>query len=88
MMMGFDTSSYIVTKYMLVVEIMTKASHFNPSNVYRWLAVKLNLPGMNSYYSTLSWVLKLRKDGSIAVDILIYIGDGSPLAITTTTREC
>lgn len=88
MMMGFDTSSYIVTKYMLVVEIVTKGSHFNPSNVYRWLAVKLNLPGMNSYDSTLSWVLKLRKDGSIAVDILIYIGDGSPLAITTITWEC
>ena len=74
-MMGFAPFRYCVTKYMFVVETMTKGSHLDQSNVYRWVAVRLNLPGMDNYDPTLPWVFKYRKDGSIAADIFIYIDD-------------
>ena len=35
-MMRFAPSLYFVTKDMLVVKMMTKSSHLDPSNVYRW----------------------------------------------------
>ena len=82
MMMGLAPSPYFVTKDMLVVKMMTKGSNIDSSNVNRWAAVRLNLPGMDIYDQTLPWVFKYRKDGSIAADIFIYIDDGRPLADT------
>ena len=81
-MMGFAPSPYFVTKDMLVVNMMTKGSNIDSSNVYRWTAVRLNLPGMKIYDPTLPWVFKYRKDGSIAADIFIYIDDRRPLTNT------
>ena len=62
--------------------MMTKGSHLDPSNVYRWVAVKLNLPGMDNYDPTLPWVFKYQKDGSIVANIFIYFDDSRPLADT------
>ena len=52
-MMGFAPSPYFVTKDMLVVEMMMKGLDIDSSNVYRWAAVRFNLPGMKIYDPTL-----------------------------------
>ena len=83
MMIGFAPSPYFVTTYILVVEMMTKGSYLDIFNVFRWLVVKLNLSGMESYNPTLPWVFKFKKDSLITADVFIYIDDGRPLTITT-----
>ena len=77
--MGFTPSPYFVTKAIVVVDMMTKGSHSDSSNVYRWVAVGLHLPRIDNYDPTLPWIFKYREDGSIAADIYIYIDDGRPL---------
>ena len=82
MMMGFSPSPYFVTKDMLFVERIAKGCRVDEDNVYRLKKVIFNLPGMDSYATTLPWVYKAREDGSIAADIYFYIDDGSPTADT------
>ena len=45
-------------------------------NVFRWDAVRMNLPGSETYDPTLPWVSKIRlDDGRIAADLFIYVDD-------------
>jgi len=45
------------------------------SNPFQWHKVRLNLPGSKDYDPTLPWVAKIRLDGRIACDLLIYVDD-------------
>ena len=49
MMMGYSASPYFVTKYMMMIEKLVRGNRLDPSNVFRWELVKLNLPGIPFY---------------------------------------
>lgn len=78
MMIGYTPSPWFFTKDILIVGSINKDCRLDLENVYRWDAVKLNLPGMKSYKPTLPWVFKGREDGSIVVYLYFYIDDGRP----------
>jgi hypothetical protein len=48
------------------------------SNVFQWKEVRLNLPGVEDYDPSLSWVAKIREDGRAAADLFIYMDDLGP----------
>jgi hypothetical protein len=42
-------------------------------NFFQWKEVPLNLPGVEYYDPSLSWVAKIREDGRVAEDLFIYM---------------
>ena len=74
-LMGFGPSPYFVTKDMMVIEEALRGLRSDVKNVFRWLKVVLNLPGMKSYDSSRPWVYRVRSDGSLTADIFWYIDD-------------
>jgi hypothetical protein len=48
------------------------------SNVFQWKEVRLNLPGVEDYDPSLSWVAKIREDGRVATYLFIYMNDLRP----------
>jgi hypothetical protein len=48
------------------------------SNVSQWKEVRLNLPGMAEYDPSRAWVAKVREDGRVAADLLLYMDDFRP----------
>jgi len=48
----------------------------NPSNIFHWDLISLNLPSSPSYDPSKPWVAKLRiSDSLIACDLIIYVDD-------------
>lgn len=46
------------------------------TNIFRWDAVELNLPGIEGYDPSKAWVAKIRyDDGKTACDVFIYVDD-------------
>jgi hypothetical protein len=45
------------------------------NNIFRWKALKLNLPGQKDYNPSLLWVQKEREDGTLASELLCYVDD-------------
>ena len=48
MIMGFGPSPYLVTKDMMVVEERARGTRLDPTHIFRWCKVILNLPGMEN----------------------------------------
>ena len=82
MLMGFRTSLYFTTRDMKRLEPHIKGNRFNQENVFSWNQVVMNLPGDKTYDPSKPRVYKVRKDGSIAADLFIYIDDLRPTAPT------
>jgi len=63
--MGLKNSPYNTIQGVLFAEEVIRGDHLNKKNVFRWDAVRLNLPGSPTYMPHLSWVSKIRShDGS------------------------
>jgi hypothetical protein len=78
--MGLKNSPYNTIQGVLFAEEVIRGDHLNKKNVFRWDAVRLNLPGSPTYMPHLSWVSKIRShDGRVACDFLTYVDD---------TRSC
>lgn len=61
---------------MLFAEEVIRGDPLNPSNVFRFDQVVLNLPGSTDYKPHLPWVYKLHStDNKIACDIFTYVDD-------------
>ena len=45
------------------------------SNPFHWETVALNLSGSEEYNPSMPWIMKLRHDKSVAVDLHTYIDD-------------
>ncbi|KAL7579190.1 hypothetical protein ACA910_011361 [Epithemia clementina (nom. ined.)] len=56
----------------------------DPTNVFQWSSVSLNLPGSESYRPGEPWIAKRRKDGRLAANAHDYVDD---LRGTATTME-
>ncbi len=74
--MGFANSPYVAVQGIYVAEEVILGDHNDPSNIFRWDSVELNLPGMAGYCPSKPWVAKMRlSDGRIACDVFIYVDD-------------
>lgn len=81
-MMGLSPSPYLAVQQMLWGEELMFGDRKNPNNPFRWDRVVLNLPGMDSYDPSKTWVAKIRADGTMASDMFLYIDD-----VRTTGRN-
>ena len=74
--MGLKSSPYQAVQAMMVAKDVIRGDRHDPSNVFRWDSVRLNLPGSASYDPGLPWVSKVRlSDGKIAADLFVYVDD-------------
>ena len=80
--MGLSWSPYQAVKSMHLAEEVIRGDHTDPSNIFHWDHVRLNLPGQDDYDPTLPWVSKVRElpDGSfeVAADLFTFIDDCRP----------
>jgi hypothetical protein len=74
--MGFKTSPYQAVQGILHAEERIRGDPSDPSNIFRWDRIQLNLPGSSSYDPSLPWVCKIRlSDGKITCDLISYVDD-------------
>jgi hypothetical protein len=77
--MGFVPSPYNAIQGTLFAEEVIRGDPTDANNVFRWDAIKLNLPGNPKYIPSNPWVYKERLNGadgpSIANDLVIYVDD-------------
>lgn len=73
--MGLRNSPYNAIQGMMIAKEMILGDSTDDKNVFRWASVRINLPGSESYDPTKSWITKVRKDGSVAADVFIYVDD-------------
>jgi hypothetical protein len=77
--MGLRSSPYQAVQAMGVAEEVIRGDRKDPSNVFRWDEVVLNLPGDEDYDPSMPWVYKVRcNDGRIAADLFIFVDDLRP----------
>eukprot|EP00986_Skeletonema_menzelii_P007431 scaffold2926_cov176-Skeletonema_menzelii.AAC.1 len=55
---------------MIMAKFIAYGDRTDESNPFRWESVVLNLPGDPDYDPTLPWVMKVRKDGHLASEML------------------
>ena len=61
------------------MEEVARGNRLDPTNVFRWDQVWLNLPGAMPYDPTKPWVSKIRtEDGRIAADMVTFVDDVRP----------
>lgn len=84
--MGFRPSPYLTTRDMMRLEPRLRGARDREENVFRWHKVILNLPGNLSYDPSQPRVYKVRKDGTMASDLFIYMDDFR--ATGPSKREC
>jgi hypothetical protein len=78
--MGATSSPYQTGQGMGFTEEVTMGDRKDPSNVFRWEMVRLNLPTTQGYDPMIPWVSKRRKDGVLAADFYTYMDDMRTLA--------
>lgn len=80
--MGLKSSPYQTTQAMLVAEEVMQGSPSDPSNIFRWHVVALNLPGMTDFDPSEPWVSLRRQDGKLAANFHFYVDDNRTMANT------
>ena len=76
-MTGFASSFYMIANDLLEVECLIRGDRHDLTNVYQWLRIVLNPPGMKGCQPSRSWVYKIRVDEKLANDffsILTMVG--------------
>ena len=74
--MGLGDSPYRSIQMLTHVKYLVYGDRGDPSNPFRWHAVRLNLPGSKDYDPSLPWVSKVRLDGLVACEVYFYVDDG------------
>jgi hypothetical protein len=74
-LMGFRSSPYNSVKMYWIAEEVIKGDHHDQKNAFRWDHILLNLPGTTRYYPSKAWILKRRKDGALASNVVTFVDD-------------
>lgn len=77
-MMGLKASPYLAAKGMLLALEWILGDTMDPSNVFHWDRVRLNLPGHPTYDPQLPWVSRVKTVGSeevLAAMLVAYVDD-------------
>lgn len=90
--MGFISSPYTAMQATLHAKEVIRGDPNNPTNVFRWTDVTLNLPGSCSYKPCNPWVYKYRVLDDSAVQVIanglrIYVDDARMTAQTNEERR-
>ena len=85
-MMGLRTSPYVACKLFGVTLEIIRGDRADPTNVFRWHNVKLNLPGDPGYTPTRPWVQKVRIDGTPSANVVSYVDDIRPIG--SSEKDC
>ncbi|KAL7556655.1 hypothetical protein ACA910_017593 [Epithemia clementina (nom. ined.)] len=80
--MGLTSSPLQAMQAIQRVKCISLGDQHNPSNIFCWSQVELNLPGSTSYDPSRSWVQKVREDGQLATDVHLYVDDLREMAPT------
>jgi hypothetical protein len=67
-LMGATSSPYQTGQGMGFMKEVTMGDRKDPTNVFRWERVRLNLPTTQGYDPMIPWVSKRRKEGLLAAD--------------------
>ena len=81
--MGLKWSPYQAVYFIHHAEEIIRGNKDDPTNVFRWERVRLNLPGSESYDPSLPWVSKVRHgdeggEEQIAADLFTFVDDLRP----------
>jgi hypothetical protein len=79
---GWQTSPYYALRMLARALELAKGHPQDLESAFSFESVHLNLPGAEGYDPSLPWVLKVRRDGSTAADIVVYFDDGRIFAAT------
>jgi hypothetical protein len=82
--MGLKPSPYQTGQAMLFAEDIIRGLRGDPTNIFRWSHIEMNLPGSLGYDPTKPWVFKSREDGDPAADFALYVDDNRSVG---NTRE-
>jgi hypothetical protein len=77
--MGLRSSPYQAVQAIGVAKEVIRGSQKDPTNIFWWDDVVLNLPGSDDYDPSRPWVYKVcLEDGRIAADLFIFVDDLRP----------
>ncbi|KAL7572643.1 hypothetical protein ACA910_010392 [Epithemia clementina (nom. ined.)] len=71
--MGLSPSPYQATQSVQRVKRLALGDRHDPTNVFWWNRVLVNLPGNPDYDSDSPWVYRVRKEDSLAADMHPYV---------------
>ena len=69
--MGLRDSPYRSLQWQVRLNYEVYGDRKDQTNPYHWARVEFNLPGSKGYRSDLPWIMKLREDGHLAVEIFV-----------------
>ena len=81
--MGLKWSPYQAVYFIHHAEELIRGDRADPTNVFRWDRVRLNLPGSEDYQPSLPWVSKVREgseghEPEVAADLFTFVDDLRP----------
>ncbi|KAL7577190.1 hypothetical protein ACA910_003525 [Epithemia clementina (nom. ined.)] len=71
--MGLSPSPYQATRSAHRVKFLAMGNRDDPTNVFRWDRILLNIPRDDGYDPTQPWVSKVRVDGVLAANVYPYV---------------
>ncbi len=76
--MGIRDSPYQSLQWQMRLKFEIYRDQKDTVNPFHWDRVELNLPGSRGYRLDLPWVMKIRKNSHLVVEIFVYVDDGRP----------
>jgi hypothetical protein len=73
--MGQKPSPYQAVRDTRRAKFITMGDSADPTNIFGWATVQLNLPGSAAYRPDQPWISKRTADGFIAAEVLDYVDD-------------
>jgi hypothetical protein len=74
--MGLRDSPYQSLQWQVRLKFEVYGDRRDRDNPFNWEKVVFNLPVSKGYRSDLPWVMKVRFDGNLEVEIFVYVDDG------------
>ena len=74
--MGLRNSPYPSLQWQARLKLEVYGDRRVLANPFHWDRVVFNLPGSKDYRADLPWVMKIRWDGQLAVEVFVYIDNG------------
>jgi hypothetical protein len=76
--MGVKSSPFQAVSALTVADEIIKGNRLDPQNEFRWVRVRLNLPGSYDYKPGSPWISKVRAGGRISSDLFTFVDDLRP----------
>jgi hypothetical protein len=74
--MGLQNSPYRSLQWQAHLKLEVYRDRRALANPFHWDRVAFILPGLKGYRANLPWVMKIRWDGQLAVEVFVYVDNG------------